>query len=215
MNQKVESSKLNEFIQLREIEGVSDKWLYYIRLFVATYLDYVQWKIDKQKTLQYLTLIKKKYSITSYRKRVYQIRKFLIFLHIDLANEINPPSEPHYLPKRIVIDDIKNTLLSFESHEFYKQIKALILLGSSLGLRAEELYQLVAGDIELENRVVHVNHNPVNNQSTKTKRSRISFFNKEAEQALCEYLAFYKESKQLRCLFNQYHLERIFRENSI
>ena len=215
MNQKVERNKLNEFIQLREIEGVSDKWLYHIRFFVTTYLDYVQWKIDKQKTLQYLTLIKKKYSTTTYRKRVYQIRKFLSFLHIDWANDINPPSEPHYLPKRIVINDIKNTLLSFERHEFYKQIKALILLGGSSGMRAEELYQLVPENIELENRVVHINHNPDNGQSTKTKRSRISFFNEEAEQALNEYLAFYKKSNKLRFLFNQYHLERIFRENSI
>ena len=99
----------------------------HIRLFVTTHLDYVHWKIDKQKTLQYLTRIIKKYSIITYRKRVYQIRKFLIFLHIDWANKINQPSEPYYLPKRIVMDDIKNTFIAFERHEFYKQIKALVL----------------------------------------------------------------------------------------
>ena len=82
-------------------------------------------------------------------------------------------------------------------------------------MRAEEIYQLVPDDIELEGRIVHIDHKPDNGQSTKTKRSRISFFNEEAKHALSEYLVFYKKNNKLRILFNQYHLERIFRGKSI
>ena len=90
----VEMIQLDEFIKLREIEGLSDNWVYYIRQFITNYLDFVKWMIDKEKTLNYFTILKKKQSVTSYRKRVYQIRKFLSYLGIKWAEQINPPPEP-------------------------------------------------------------------------------------------------------------------------
>jgi len=180
----VEKKHLDEFIKLREIEGLSNSWVYYIRNFITDYLDYVKWKIDKGKTLDYFTTIQKKQSTTTYRKRVYQIRKFLSYLGVGWAGQINPPPEPQYIPKRVSLEAIKETLSLFETHEYFLQIKAIILLGSTSGMRAEELYQLTLEDIDLENRTVKINHNPNNGQSTKTKRSRISFFTEETKQSL-------------------------------
>jgi len=210
----VEQNMVDEFISFREVGGLSNNWLYHIRQFITTYLDYVDWNIDKKKTLEYLNKIQKRYSITAYRKQVYQIRKFLSFIHIDWAKDINPPPEPHYMPKRITLDAINDTLLYFKEHRFHKQIKAIILLGISSGLRAEELYQLTLEDINLEKRTIYINHNPSNGQSTKTKMSRVSFFNEETKQAIIEYISFYHNSR-LRCLFNQYHIERLFRDAPI
>jgi len=61
----VELSQLDEFIKLREIEGLSDEWVYYIRQFITDYLDFVKWKINKEKTLNYFTTLKKKQAVTS------------------------------------------------------------------------------------------------------------------------------------------------------
>jgi len=207
----VEKKYLDEFIKLREIEGLSDTWVYYIRNFITDYLDFVKWKIDKEKTLDYFTIIQKKQSITTYRKRVYQIRKFLSYLGVGWAVQINPPPEPLYIPKRISSDVIKQTLVRFEKHEYFLQIKAIILLGIDSGMRAEELYQLTLDDIDLDNKIVRINHNPNNGQSTKTKRSRISFFTDDARQALTEYIEFYQHNNGLKCLFSQTHIERLFR----
>lgn len=54
-----DSSQLIEFIKLREIEGLSDTWMYYIRKFITDHLDFVKWKIDKGKTLNYFTILKR------------------------------------------------------------------------------------------------------------------------------------------------------------
>ncbi|DAC72970.1 MAG TPA: hypothetical protein DSN98_02270 [Thermoplasmata archaeon] len=174
-------------------------------------MDYIEWKIDKTKTLEYFECIKEKYSIASYRKCVYQIRKFLEYLDIEWSNKLNPPPEPECIPKHMTQDTIKDALAYFEKHEYSKQVKAIILLGCTSGMRAEELYQLTLEDIDIQNRVVRINHNPDNCQSTKTKRSRVSFFSDGAKEALFDY---FSDKSNLNCLFNQWHIERIFRPSS-
>ena len=77
----------------------------------------------------------------------------------------------------MTLNTMKDALSFFENHEYFKQIKAIVLLGCSSGMRVEELYQLTLEDIDIPNRDVRINHNPDTGQSTKTKRSRISFFN--------------------------------------
>ena len=106
---------------------------------------------------------------------------------------MNLPPEPEYLPKRITSDVITETLSYIQNNEYFLQIKAIILLGSTSSMRAEELYQLTVDDIDLDTRTVRINHNPNHGQSTKTKRSRVSFFTDEMKQALTEYIEFYEK----------------------
>ncbi len=201
---------LDRYITLREISGVCNRWLYELKLILNGYLSYTNKTISEDKTLEYIMVLKDKYSPSTYRKHVYQIRKFLTQLKMEWANNIIPPPEPNYIPKRLTKDDIINSLAYFKEHTFYKQIKTIILLGSTTGMRAEELYQLQPDDIDLENRIVYVNHNPDNGQSTKTGRNRIAIFNFETEEALQGYLSYFNNNSALKCLFNKYHLERIF-----
>jgi len=134
---------------------------------------------------------------------------------LDWANGICPPPEPQYLPKRITSDAIQDTLSHYQDDEYYLQVKAIILLGATSGMRAEELYQLTLDDINLNTRTVMINHDPNNGQSTKTKRSRISFFTEEAKRALSEYIEFYHNHNGLKCLFSQTHIERLFRYGKV
>ena len=40
--------KLDEFISLRKIEGLSDIWIRTIRRFITNYLDFIKWEITKK-----------------------------------------------------------------------------------------------------------------------------------------------------------------------
>jgi len=214
-NNTISNDVFNKYITIRELEGLSTKWLYQCRIYLEKYLEYVDWKIDENKTLIYYKILKRNNSITYYRKKVYQIKRFLTFLHLDWANDIKLPSEPFYLPKRITSMDIKDTLSYFKDNKYFLQIKAIICIGISSGMRAEELYQLTIEDIDLDNRILHINHNPQKGQSTKTKQSRISLFTEEARQAIDEYLTYFIIDKNLKQLFSQSHITRIFRDAPI
>jgi integrase len=199
----------------REAGGLSERWLYDVTRILTKYLTYVKWKYDEDKTLSYLERLQEHYSITSYRKRLYQIRKFLQHTKIEWANELKAPPEPRTLPKRVTVDDIYKTLDYFLDHKYYTQISALILIGATSGLRAEELYQLKLSDIDLDKNLIRVNHNPENGQTTKTGNSRITIFSEEAKIILKDYLRFYETNNRLLNLFSITHIERLFRNAPI
>ena len=174
-------------------------------------MDYCHWEIEQTTSLEFIKYIKNKKSISDYRKHLYQIRKYLTYLGIDWAKNIKPPAEPMYYPKYISNDDIDTTLKQFENNEYFLRFKALISLGMDSGMRAEELYQLMTEDIDLENRCVHINHNPNNGQSTKTKHSRISYFTSNTRDILIEYLDYFSKNNNLTKLFPKRWIEVKFR----
>ena len=141
--------------------------------------------------------------------------KFLRYNKVDCVNEIQLPPEPYTTPIRITKKDIEMTLTYFEKHSHYIRYRALILLGCASGLRAEELYQLSMKDIDIEACIVKVNHNPKSNQTTKTGKSRIVFFNNDAKTALTEYFYYFNNGNGLKELFPQKRIERSFQETEI
>jgi integrase/recombinase XerD len=210
-----EPSNFETYLKLREVEGITLKWYRYCRKWITQYLDFVRWKIDENETLDYLMKLKARYSTTFYRKQAFQIRRFLEYMKIDWASTIKLPPEPEHLPKRVSPGVIEAIRIQYAEHQYFKQIKAIVLLGSTSGLRAQELYQLNPGDIDLENRIVRVNHNPQNGQTTKTQRSRVSFFTVETQKALSEYLEFFNNGSGLEKLFAQTHILHLFRATPI
>ena len=175
----------------RRMGGISNNWATDIEYWITGYLDELNWQIDEKKTYTYLDELKNQYSTSSYRKRAYQIRHFLQSLNIHWAEYIKPPPEPQKVPKRITNNMIQQTLNHFKNHPYEKQIRALILLGASSGMRSWELYQLTPNDIDLNQRTITINHDPDNGHTVKTGKSRIALFNNEAQQALIDYLAFF------------------------
>jgi len=210
---QIEANTLSEYLDIIKLKGITNKHISEVTRYLTKYLQYTRYKIDKQKFLQYFTYLKNNYSISTYRKEGCQILKFLRFLKIDWINEIKLPAEPIYYPKQISNDDIRITLKHFENSEYYFRFKAIILLGSTSGLRAEELYQLTIQDID--NRIVYVNHNPINGQTTKTKQGRVSFFNKETQQTLLDYFNYFNSNSSLIKLFPQRWLEKHFKNKPI
>ena len=194
---------------------ITDDWASTIEYWLQGFLDHINWELDEEKTFHYLEQLKDKYSTSSYRKRAYQIKRFLQSLNVDWAEHIRPPAEPTKLPKRIIYDMITDTLNYFKGHQYEKQMRAIILLGSSSGMRPEEMYQLTQDDIDLDQRIVRINHDPDNCQTVKTKQSRITFFSTEAQQALTEYLQYFNNGCILSVLFGKTHVERAFTPSPI
>jgi integrase/recombinase XerD len=211
----IDESQINEYLALRRIEGICDKWIYQTTVILQKYFNYTNNRIDKQKTLDYIQHLKDNLSLSTYRKRTYAIRKFLIFLNIDWANNIQPPPEQIYKPIYVPKQSIDDALEYFKISPYYLQTRAIILLGMDSGMRAEELYQLSLDDIDLDNRTVHIIHNPKIGKTTKTKVSRVSFFTHNTKKALQEYIDFYNNNSELKDLFGQSHLMRIFRQSPI
>ena len=201
---------LKEYINIIELSSITSGHRNEVNRILKSYLNYIKFKINKGNSLNYFKLLKESCSISYYIKQMYQIRKFLSYLKVEWADNIKLPPYPTYYPKRFGLEDIKKTLAFFEGKYYYKQVKALVLLGATSGIRAEEIYQLDISDIDLENRIVHINHDPRNEQYTKTRESRISFFNKEAQQALKDFFEYFNNGSKLKILFSQTQIKRHF-----
>jgi len=210
----IQPSDFETYLKLRDVEGITKEWQRDCEKWIEKYLDFVEWKIDEDKTPEYFQKIKAS-PVTYYRKKALQIRRFLQYLKVEWASTIKLPSETFYSPKRVTKQDITDTLSFFENHPYYKQIKALVLLGSTSGLRAEELYQLLPENIDLDNRMVYVNHNPSIGQTTKTGRSRVSFFTEETRLALKDYFDYFNNGSNLKELFSPSHIHRMFASSKL
>jgi len=209
---KIDNNKLSEYLEIIKLQGLTNRHINEVMRYLTGYLQYTGYRIDKTKSLQYFAYLKDNYSISTYRKETYQILKFLRYLKIGWVDEIKLPPDPIYYPKYISKDMIESTINYFKNHEYNLRFKALIYIGIDTGLRAEELYQLTTKDIDIKNRMIRVNHNPNNGQSTKTKQSRVSFFTNITKHILLEYLIFFDNNNNLSKLFPQRWIERKFRD---
>ncbi len=150
----------------------------------------------------------------TYRKIVYQIKLFLRHLEVTWESQIRLPDEPEYTPKRVTRQDIETVLQRFQGHKYEKQLRALILLGSSSGARSHELYLLTKNDIDINSRTLYIRHDG-NGHTTKTGKSRTTFFTEEAKAALIEYYAWLESHQHVRYLFGGSHLVRVFRNSPV
>jgi integrase/recombinase XerD len=211
----VDNNIVLEYLSIIKLKGISDRHLNEVSRYLNRYLEYVKNRIRKSVSIKYFNYLKNNYSTSSYRKEVYQILKFIRYLKIDWTDEIKLPPEPSYIPKYVSKLMIESLLKQFEKDEYYLRFKALIYLGIDSGIRAEELYQLTIEDIDINNRTIHINHNPHNGQSTKTKMSRITFFTKNTKQILSNYIHYFNNNKNLTKLFPQRWIEKKFNSKEI
>ena len=129
-------------IYLKKISlSISNEWLQAIKKWLYDYLNFVDWKINEEKTLEYLEQIKRNNDVETFRKITYQIRKFLKYLGARWAESIMVPPMKEYNTKRIDRWDITNLIGYFVDKNFYTRHKALILFCATSGIRACELYK--------------------------------------------------------------------------
>ena len=66
--QRISNDVFNKYITLRGLEGLSKKWHYQCEIYLKKYLEFVKWKIDENKTLEYYQLLKKNKSISEIKE---------------------------------------------------------------------------------------------------------------------------------------------------
>jgi len=208
----IEENDLFEYINIIELSGITKGHKKEVTRALENYLNHINWKIDKHKSLLYFKKLQKQCSIAYYKKQMYQIKKFLKYIGEDWIKDIKLPPDPDYTPKRVTSKDIANTINYFESDSNNIRYKSIILLGYDSGLRAEELYKLTTNDIDLENRTVYVRHDPKNNHLTKTGKSRVSFLTTKTKDLLQIYINGKENGKTL---FPQKTIERGFKNSPI
>jgi integrase/recombinase XerD len=92
----------------------------------------------------------------------------------------------------------KQILSKEQVKQFYECLetpkeKALFMLYATTGLRRDEILSLKPEDIDFSKRMI-----TPDNHNGETKKSWVSFYNDEAEQALKEYVATKKQSRSQR-----------------
>ena len=107
------------YLTRRDIVGLSTQWQGQCTQWLKDYLDFVNWKIDEDKTLDYCRKLKETTSVTYYRKKIYQIRRFLEQYKVEWASTIRLPPEPEYMPKGVSRDTIQETLSFYKEHRFF------------------------------------------------------------------------------------------------
>jgi integrase len=131
------------------------------------------------------------YSPSYYKNALMALKVFFRdFLGLpEVVNSFRFPNQP-FKPKHIVSkEQIKQF---YECLETPKE-KALFMLYATTGLRRDEILSLKPENIDFGKRMI-----TPNNHNRETKKSWVSFFNDEAEQALKDYLAAKKPSKSQR-----------------
>jgi len=201
---------LFEYLNIIELSGITKKHIKETKRALEKYLDHVNWTIDKSKSIEYFNSLHNRFSIAYYKKQMYQIMKFLKHNGIEWVKEIKLPSDPYYMPKRVTNEDISKAIDYFKNNEYFKRFKSLILLGSTSGLRPSELYALTIDDIDLNNRKIYVRHDPKSNHTTKTGKSRISFFNQQAKVALEEYLELFEDDVRIQTPYSENTMQEAF-----
>ena len=181
---KITETAIGEYLTLLELRGVTKRHKKEVKRYLLNYKKYILSTIDKTKSMEYFKKMFKENSLAYYKRQMYQILRFLKFLKIEWVKEIKLPADPHYKIKRITITDLEQTLDYFKDNI---QMQALVSLGAYSGLRAMELYQLTSNDFELENRIIYVRHEPIKGKTTKTKKSRVTFFTPRVQSYLKKY----------------------------
>ena len=68
---------LFEYLSIIELSGITKKHIKETKRALEKYLNFVNWKVDKQRSLGYFNSLQNRFSIAYYKKQMYQIMKFL------------------------------------------------------------------------------------------------------------------------------------------
>ena len=170
----------------------SDKTAYEHKYYIKKFLN------DLRKPVESVTIEDVRDYLKNLKISSAQYKNILMALKIFFRDFLKAPEVvssfkfPHqvFKPKQILC---KEQLKQFyECLETPKE-KALFLLYATTGLRRDEIRSLRPEDIDFEKRMI-----TPNNHEGETKKSWVSFYNDEAEQALKEYLSIKKTSRSRR-----------------
>ncbi len=185
-----------QFVKKIELKDISEDEKQRYKTVVLKFLDELSYNLEDKSIINYINRLKSQLAPGTARKHVLRIRAFLRFIDHPLANQIELPKVPKKRRKLVIkVEHIRNLLREIDerlSDPYRLKLKSAVLLSATSGLRAEELYKLRLEDIDLENRTIFVRA-----EIAKDYEDRVTFFSKEAQTVLDEYLNAFKPSNPL------------------
>jgi integrase len=184
-------TKFREFLKvdLRRSDKTAYEHTYYIKKFLNELPKPVE-SATVEDVREYLKSLKR--ASSAQYKNILMALKVFFRDFLKMPEVVSSFKFPHQIfkPKQILNKE--------ELVQFYKCLetvkeKALFMLYATTGLRRDEILSLKPEDIDLNKRMI-----TPDNHSGETKKSWVSFYNTEAEQALKEYLATKKQSRSQR-----------------
>ena len=107
---------------------------------------------DVVQVTEYLKNLQDKMHPVYYKKRFYQIRRFLReSLGLNYLDRVRLPRVNAPQVKIVTNEDIRKTIEYFSKDEHFLKYRAFILVMSTSGIRTKEAMQLTLNDIDLEN----------------------------------------------------------------
>jgi integrase len=183
-------TRFREFLKvdLRRADKTAYEHTYYIKKFLN----------ELSKPVEHTTVEDVREYLKNLKISTVQYKNILMALKIFFRDFLKMPEVvesfkfPHqvFKPKQILS---KKQLRQFYDCLDTKKEKALFMLYATTGLRRDEILSLKPEDIDYEKRMI-----TPNNHEGETKKSWVSFYNDEAEQALREYLATKRHSRSKR-----------------
>jgi hypothetical protein len=76
-NTVISKNDYNKYLIRRNIEGLTKQWHGQRRVWLQKKLNFVNSKVDEDKTLNYCEMLKAEKSVVYLKKQIYQIRQFI------------------------------------------------------------------------------------------------------------------------------------------
>ncbi|RLI82729.1 site-specific integrase [Archaeoglobales archaeon] len=179
-----------------ELKDISDDEKQRYKTVVLKFLEDLSYNLEDKRVINYINRLKSRFAPGTARKHVLRIRAFLKFIDHPLANQIELPKVPRKRRKLVIkVEHLRALIKEIDeklSDPYRLKLKSAILLSATSGLRAEELYRIRLEDLDIENRTIYVRA-----EIAKDYEDRVTFFSKEAQAVLDEYLNTFKPSNPL------------------
>lgn len=142
----------------------------------------------------------------TFKKRFYQIRRFLKFINQDYLDSVRLPRLPVARVAVVTAKDVQNLVNYFylKDKPHFLRLKAFILVMSTSGIRTKEAMQLTKNDLDLDHNKIFIRCDKTHTQ--KTGQERVVFITDNAKECLMKYL----KANKCKRIFNESTLTRAF-----
>src|SRR4030042_3916332 len=149
--------KLKEYLGLLRLEQKSKHWVSCVNTWLNDFVENVDVS-DIVQVTEYLKNLQDKMHPVYYKKRFYQIRRFLReSLGLNYLDRVRLPRVNNAPKVKIVTnEDIGKDIEYFSKDRHFLRYRAFILFMSTSGMRTKEAMQLTLNDIDLQNNRIFI-----------------------------------------------------------
>ena len=174
-----------------QLSGASDEHIKKTKSRLIRISEDLCYRCNLNDIIIYINKLKREFAPATYRKYVLDLKRILKEIRAPFVEDLKLPNVPKRSKIVIRPQHLRKLIEQAKklSESKYFRLKSAILLCSTSGLRSVELYKLKLDDIDIENRTIYVRA-----EIAKDYEDRVTFFSKEAQEALQGYIPMAKST---------------------